>query len=239
MSADLLEKILAEHPKFHQGETETKVTISAQDTFLRGPSFDCVTKNLPGNFGIDPVVARFIHDSVSEYSKTLETGAGVSTLTFALRKSTHVAITPNANEVAAIQAYARTNRISLERVQFIVEPSDVFLPRCESSGLDLVLIDGKHAFPWPIIDWFYTADKLKEGGLLILDDLPMSSVSILKDFILEDVRWKFIRSFGNRTLAARKIAKSVHDVAWHMQPYISRRYGRRARIMNLLGIQKR
>ena len=239
MSAALLEKILAERPKLHVGDTETRAAISARDTFLRGPILDAITKNLPGDYGLDPVVARFIYESVSEHSKTLETGAGISTLIFALRKSTHIAITPNASEVAAIQAYARTNLISLERVEFIIEPSDLYLPRCASQDLDLVFIDGKHAFPWPIIDWFYTADKLKEEGILILDDLQMSSVSILRDFILEDPRWKFIKSFGRRTLAARKIAKSVHDVAWHMQPYISRRYGRRARILNVLGIQKR
>ena len=239
MSAALLEKILAERPKLHMGETETKAVISARDTFLRGSSFDGIIKNLPGDYGIDPVVARFVYESVSEHSKTLETGAGISTLIFALRRSMHVAITPNASEVTAIQAYARANQISLERVEFIIEPSDLYLPRCACQDLDLVLIDGKHAFPWPIIDWFYTADKLQEEGILILDDLQMSSVSILRDFILEDPRWKFIKSFGRRALAARKIAKSVHDVAWHMQPYISRRYGRRARILNVLGIQKR
>lgn len=238
-STALLEKILAERPRLHRGETETGAVISAQDTFLRGTSFDCITKNLPGDYGLDPVVARFLYESISEDGRTLETGAGISTLIFALRRSTHIAVTPNASEVATIQAYARTNHISLDRVEFIVEPSDLYLPRCVTQDLDLVLIDGKHAFPWPIIDWFYTADKLKVGGILILDDLQLSSVSILRDFILEDPRWKFIKSFGRRTLAARKIARSVHDVAWHMQPYISRRYGRRARVLNALGIQKR
>jgi hypothetical protein len=102
-----------------------------------------------------------------------------------------------------------------------------------------VLIDGKHAFPWPILDWFYTADKLNEEGILILDDLQMVSVSILRDFLLEDPHWKLIESFGRRTIAARKMAKFVHDVSWHMQPYISRRYGRKARILNALGIRKR
>jgi hypothetical protein len=111
MSAALLEKILAERPKLHIGDTETKAVISARDTFLRGPILDGISKNLPGDYGLDSVVARFIYESVSEHSKTLETGAGISTLVFALRKSTHIAITPNASEVAAIQAYARTNQI--------------------------------------------------------------------------------------------------------------------------------
>jgi hypothetical protein len=49
MSAALLEKILAELPKLHMGETETKAVISARDTFLRGSSFDGITRNLPGD----------------------------------------------------------------------------------------------------------------------------------------------------------------------------------------------
>lgn len=239
MSADLLEKILAERPKFHRGDTETKVALVPGKTFLRGSSFDSITENRPGDYGIDSAVARFIYDSVSEHSNTLETGAGASTLVFALRGSVHTAITPNVEEVDAIRAYAQANQISLERVEFVIEPSDTYLPRCTHQDLDLVLIDGKHAFPWPIIDWFYTAEKLKEQGILVLDDLQMSSVSILRDFIREDDRWQYVRSFGKRTLAARKIAKSIHEVSWHMQPYISRRFGMKARILNTVGIRKR
>jgi len=236
MSRALLEKILAESPKFHRGETETQRVISAQDTSLRGSALESMLNNLPECYGIDPGVARFLYDSVSDQSRTLETGSGISTLVFALRQADHIAITPNATEVATIQNYASANEISLNRVEFVIEPSDRYLPRCESGDLDLVLIDGKHAFPWPIIDWFYTADKLRQGGILVLDDLEMSSVAILRDFMLEDPRWQFVQSFGRRSLTVRKTSKSIHDVAWHMQPYITRRYGRKARLLNALGL---
>jgi hypothetical protein len=98
----------------------------------------------------------------------------------------------------------------------------VNLPRCEAEDLDLVLIDGKHAFPWPIIDWFFTADKLKRrNGIVVLDDLQMSSVSMLGDFLREDPRWRLVQSLGRRALIVEKIAESIHDVAWRMQPYIT------------------
>jgi predicted O-methyltransferase YrrM len=156
-----------------------------------------------------------------------------------MRQCCHIAITPNSSEVENIRQYAAANQISMDRVEFVVESSDKYLPRCESKDLDLVLIDGKHAFPWPIIDWFYTADKLKKGGILVLDDLQMSSVAILRDFIVEDPRWQSTRPVARRTLIVEKIAESVHDVAWHMQPYITRRYGRRARLLNALGLKRR
>jgi hypothetical protein len=95
-----------------------------------------------------------------------------------------------------------------------------------------VLIDGKHAFPWPIIDWFYTAVKLREGGILILDDAEISSVSILKDFMCEDPHWELLKCFGRHAVAFRKLSMSIRDISWHMQPFITRRFGRKARLLN-------
>jgi len=238
MSRALLEKTLAELPAFHCGDTETAKTFAKRRSSLRGPIVDNIKKKVPACYGVDPALARFLFDSVSEQSKTLETGTGISTLAFALRQTSHIAITPNANEVESIRTYAVDNQISLDRVEFVIEPSERYLPRCKAEDLDLVLIDGKHAFPWPIIDWFFTPDKLKQNGVVVLDDLQMSSVSMLGDFLREDPRWQLERSFGRRTLVLKKISQSVHDVAWHMQPYITRRYGRRAKLLNALGLHR-
>ena len=238
MSRALLEKILAESPAFHRGDTETAQAFSEQRSSLRGPIVQNILNKVPACYGVDPELARFLFDSVTEQNKTLETGSGISTLAFALRQAKHIAVTPNANEAESIRSYAAANQISMDRVEFVIEPSDRYLPRCEAEDLDLVLIDGKHAFPWPIIDWFFTADKLKQNGIVVLDDLQMSSVSMLGDFLREDPRWQLERTFGRRTLVLKKISPTVHDVAWHMQPYITRRYGRRAKLLNALGIHR-
>jgi predicted O-methyltransferase YrrM len=237
MSEVALEKILAELPTFHCGDPETTQAFSEKHSALRGPTAQNIRNKVPACYGVDPALARFLYDSVSPQSKTLETGSGISTLAFALRQSEHIAVTPSSQEVANIRKYAAANQISLDRVEFVIEPSDQYLPRCEATDLDLVLIDGKHAFPWPILDWFFTADKLKQNGLMILDDLQMSSVSMLGDFLREDPRWQIERTFERRTLVMKKLSDSVHDVAWHMQPYITRRYGRKARLLNALRLK--
>jgi hypothetical protein len=33
-------------------------------------------------------------------------------------------------------------------------------------------------------------------------------------------RWSFVAGFGDKTFAYHKLVDSVHDVAWHMQPYL-------------------
>jgi hypothetical protein len=239
LSRTSLEKILVDLPAFHRGDTETTRIAQPTETSLGATLLDNIAKRVPACYGITPDLARFLFDAVPEESKTLETGAGVSTLVFALRKCKHLAVTPSSEEVTNIREYAASNSISLDTVEFVVEPSDQYLPRCVAQGLDLVLIDGKHAFPWPIIDWFFTADKLKKGGIVVLDDIEMSSVSILGDFLLEDPCWKLETSRVRRSLVFRKLCDSVHDVSWHMQPYITRRYGRRAKLLNLLGLKRR
>ncbi len=66
-------------------------------------------------------------------------------------------------ETELIYKYAASKEILMDQVKFINESSDTFLPRNKDEGYDMILIDGKHAFPWPMIDWFYTAEKLKQG----------------------------------------------------------------------------
>lgn len=230
----MLEKIFAERPNLHRGETETNAVIAPRNTIYRGSVLENLNKDLPTCCGISLDVATFIYDSISKESLTLETGAGLSTLVFALKKSNHTAVTPNANEITQIKEYARENQISLEHIEFVAKSSDEYLPQCTASNLDFVFIDGKHAFPWPILDWFYVAEKLKLGGVFLLDDLELASVAILRDFLSEDQHWEPHRSFREHAMAFRKVAGSVHDVAWHMQPYVARRYVPESRAFNLV-----
>ena len=74
---------------------------------------------------------------------------------------------------------------------------------------------------------------------MIIDDVPFYSVGILKDFMNEDPRWKLYRSFGNSTFVFEKVAESIHNVAWHMQPYIINRRAKRSLIKNILSKLRR
>lgn len=219
ISISAIEKLLADRPAFHRSETEIHRSFRPSESCLPLAVAEQFASGANACYAVEPDVLRFFADSVSSSSKTLETGAGLSTLVFALRETAHVAVTPSKPEISAIRDYAANNGIVLNSVCFICEPSEDFLPRCELAELDLVLLDGKHAFPWPMVDWFYTADRLKQGGLMIVDDAQMRSVAMLCDFMSTDSAWNLVRDFSGKTLVFRKMRPLVHDIAWHMQPW--------------------
>jgi len=214
-----IEKLLADRPAFHRVETEIDRSFQANESRLAPKIAKQFASGGITCYAIAPEVLRFLADSVSTTSKTLETGAGLSTLIFALRTSLHVAITPSKSEITSIRDYAADKGISLDSVSFICEASEQYLPRCRLADLDLILLDGKHAFPWPMLDWFYTADRLKQGGLMIIDDAQMRSVGVLRDFMAADPGWNLVGDFAGKTVVFQKLRAYVHDVAWHMQPW--------------------
>src|SRR5436853_1024240 len=214
-----LDLIIAARPNFHRGETEIARPIDPSETLLTAEHVQRLNATALTCYGISADVLRFIAANVDEESRTLETGAGCSTLVFAAKRTTHIAITPSLSEIALISEYARQHDIALDRVQFVAESSDRYLPQFKGDNFDLVLLDGKHAFPWPILDWFFTADRLHVGGMMVIDDAQLRSVSILAEFMQADPAWQLVQDFHGKTLVFRKSRASIHDVAWHMQPF--------------------
>lgn len=239
MGQDLLEEVIADPPKAHQGDAEVAGKQALVDSSLIGYMREILEKNLVVCHGIDPEVARFLYQAIAEGGRTLETGSGLSTVIFAMRQAHHTVVTPSPGEAAAIREYAREKQIAMDRVEFVLQPSETYLPRCTLQDLDVVFIDGKHSVPWPFIDWFYTAEKLKVGGVCVIDDIHLESVLDLVTFLKEEPRWEVVWELPRRTIAFRKLSATIHDVAWHQQPYISRRYGRKAKILNAMGIKWR
>ena len=89
----------------------------------------------------------WIDGCINESSRTLETGAGVSTVLFALKGAEHTCVTCTRDEVDAITRYCSSRGISLERTRFHVDKSTRVLPSLTLPDLDVVLIDGGHGFP--------------------------------------------------------------------------------------------
>ena len=114
----------------------------------------------------------------------LETGAGLSTLVI-LRKRPrqHTAVQPAPDAFAAILEFAERHRMDIHGFRPIVARSQDWLPRVDLPDLDLVLVDGAHAFPVPFLDWYYGAEKLKVGGLMVVDDTHLPTGTMLAERI--------------------------------------------------------
>jgi len=146
--------------------------------------------------------------------RTLETGAGASTIAFAAGGAEHMAVTPDAGEQGRIRAQAERMRIDASRVRFEIGPSHDVLARLDPGPLDLALIDGAHGFPYPILDWWLVAPHVKIGGLILVDDAYMPPVTALVDALRVQPAWQVERSVGYRTVIVRKVSDELPRWDW-------------------------
>jgi hypothetical protein len=171
--------------------------------WANGPKLFIDHEGVARSWAVSDDMLRLLDRYVGPDSRTLETGAGVTTVLFAMKGAQHTCIVPFAQEVETIKAYCASKHIPLGRTEFVVDKSETVLPTAKLQPLDLVLIDGAHGFPVPLIDWYFTADHLKVGGHLILDDTHLWSVNILKQFLQDEPEWRLVQDMRPRNGAPR------------------------------------
>ncbi|MDQ6747541.1 MAG: class I SAM-dependent methyltransferase [Candidatus Dormibacteraeota bacterium] len=148
-------------------------------------------------------------DQVQPGWRTLETGCGLSSILLATRAAHHTIIAPDQQEHEAVRRWCTEHHVATDHVVSILEVSQVALPALRQDPLDVVLIDGGHAFPTPYIDWYYTAQRLKVGGYMVVDDMHIRTCAILRDFMLAEVgRWQLAAEVG-RAVVFQKLSDAV------------------------------
>ena len=156
----------------------------------------------------------FLERTVQPGMATLETGAGASTIVFAASGSDHEAVTPSTDEAERIRAECERRGISTERLTFRIGSSADVLRDWEARPLDLALVDGAHAYPYPTLDWWFLAPHVKVGGLVLMDDAYMPPVAAVVDYMRTSPAWRLEQPVSFRTAAARKLADEVPPSEW-------------------------
>lgn len=157
---------------------------------------------------------EWLEANVGPGMSTLETGAGSSTIVFANAGADHEAVSPFADEHERIKEECARRGIDAGRVSFHVGSSHEVLPHWVPRALDLVLIDGAHGFPYPIIDFWHLAPHLKIGGRMLLDDAYMAPVGMLVDHLRTRSAWEVVGPIGYRTVIVEKLADDLPDFDW-------------------------
>jgi len=162
---------------------------------------------------------RYLNGVLSEGQVTLETGAGVSTLVFAMKRCWHTTVVPDQAQVDRILQWCDENGVPADRLTFHVLPSERVLPQLDPSPLDLVLIDGSHSFPITLLDWFYAGRRLCTGGILVVDDTNIWTSRVLYDVLAKEPEWQIDHVALLQFFAARRVScRPLGD--WLDQPYV-------------------
>ncbi|SMO97176.1 class I SAM-dependent methyltransferase [Gracilimonas mengyeensis] len=161
-----------------------------------------------------------LNNLLKEGAKTVETGIGFSTLVFNLNRCNHICIAPVANEITLLKDYFKTHNIDYEGTTFINEGSEFALPKIVEKKVDVALIDGRHSFPTPFVDYYYLSLMLEKNGWLIVDDINLWTGKVMYDFLKNDPHWKLRKNIQNRTAFFTKEKEVDQKEWWAEQPYL-------------------
>jgi hypothetical protein len=175
----------------------------------------------PDDWGIDDPTILELGSRLKPGIKTLETGAGLSTIIFAASGCRHTCIMPDGGLAARIQEYCRSRDIETSNITFIISKSADAIHQLHRGEYDLVLIDGCHGFPSVFVDFYYATKLLKNGGTLILDDMELYTCHLAARFMRSDPGWN-MELMNKRIAIGTKISDTI-DKEWAEQPYVRQR----------------
>lgn len=105
----------------------------------------------------------------------------------------------------------RSDILRTEAVSFIEGPTQRTLPTYQfREKLDLALLDGPHAYPFPDLEYYFVYPHLRTGALLIIDDIHIRTVRNLYRFLAKDAMFELV-TVSKNTAFFRRTAAPTFD----------------------------
>ncbi len=169
--------------------------------------------------GVLAAIAK--HAGNLDVRRSVETGAGGSTLLFSHLSARHTsfAIEGERRIITRVKTSLLFNPATTD---FVEGPTQTTLPRYNfDQPLQAALLDGPHAFPFPQLEYFHLYPHLTPGALLILDDIHIRTIHELYSFLCADEMFDLIEVNG-KTAFFRRTAAPLFDPrgdGWWLQAY--------------------
>jgi hypothetical protein len=203
------------------------MALSVAHLLAHPPKLHQVGGELSSRWNLQDDDLMYLDEIVRPGMRTLETGAGLSTVVFALKGARHTCIVPDGGLVSRIRSFCSDSGIPQDGIEFIVEASERALPRLTGQDYDFALIDGRHGFPAPFIDCYYIARLLKVGGSVMIDDLHIWTSDLLVRYLQSEKSWKLVRETWHAA-TFMKLDEEALAGEWTRQPFVVRRSLRRS-----------
>jgi hypothetical protein len=158
-----------------------------------------------------------------EILESMETGAGKSTLIFSHISQHHTVFALDEGE--SLSMPLRSHLLRKDVVTAVEGPSQLTLPKHQFKPLQLALIDGPHAYPFPELEYYYIYPHLAAGALLIIDDIDIPTINNMYQVLRADRMYKEIELVGKTAFLERTSTPLFDPIAgwWKMQDYNSRK----------------
>ncbi len=209
------------------GEASHMAGISAFDRILQEVLRLPDDWHEAGSLRPEVLEALVTHSSARPLTHTAETGTGKSTLLLSHLSEDHTVFTVDDNSNTSLCRVMESALLNRERVHFVLGPTQRTLTRHTfPHPLQLVLLDGPHAYPFPEMEYWSFYPHLEENGLLIVDDIHIPTISRLFEFLREDQMFDGLGSV-HTTAFFRRNATELFDPfgdGWWLQNFNRKRF---------------
>lgn len=162
---------------------------------------------------------------------SLETGCGKSTIMFSNISAMHYVFAYDDRDSAdsSVSMVQSDPQFKSETTVFVYGPTQRTLPGYQfPSGtlFDVILLDGPHGYPFPDLEYALLYERLKPGGILILDDVHIASIGNMYDLLREDRMYEEVGVFSTTGVLKRTAIDGIPSDGdhWHEQNYNVRRF---------------
>ena len=176
---------------------------------------------------LNPAVLRAMTNHAEQIGarETAETGCGLSTVVLSAIAECHTCFTVAAgNSLERVQGVPHLAR---GRVNFVIGPSQLTLPRHSfPRPLDFVLIDGPHGYPFAQMEYFHFYQRIRAGGVLVVDDIHIPTIRQMYDVLRDDKMWTHVEDVLTTAFFRRTDAPlfDPYGDGWERQQFNQRHF---------------
>lgn len=174
-----------------------------------------------GTLDVSVLAAIVKHTAHLLMEHTLETGSGKSTLLLSNISRHHLVFALDFGD--SITCVKKSPLFNQANVEYVEGPTQSTLPYYRFvHKLDFALIDGPHGYPFPEIEYYFIYPHLKEGAILVVDDIHIPTIFNLFKFLMDDTMFEFLEIVNQTTAFFRRTSAPLFSPTgdgWWEQEY--------------------
>jgi hypothetical protein len=174
-----------------------------------------------GSVSAEVLVALQRHASTVDIRHSVETGTGKTTLLLSHLSPGHTVFTKDDEGDGDSLARVRASPLLVpDSVEFVIGPTQkTILQRVFTAPIQLALLDGPHAYPFPDLEYWAVYPHLETGAILVIDDLQIPTIANLCEFLRVDRMYDLVEVVDKTAFFRRTSASAIDPFGegWWLQ----------------------
>jgi hypothetical protein len=176
-----------------------------------------------------PVLIALERLAPSSINWSMETGCGKTTILLSNLSTRHYvfAYDDRAESESSVAYYEQSPLFRPDRTATVFGATQLTLPSFRFvEPIDLALLDGPHAYPFPELEYYYVYPHLRPGALLVVDDIHIPTIHRLHTFLADDEMFTLVHVERTTSFFVRTDAPAFYPLGdgWEFQQFNKTRF---------------